>query len=143
MTLNRIFSALLSGLVVTCLCLTVTVVSAQTTGGGGGAAGGSTGGGSNTVPLLAPLGEEDEIEVSEGAGTLIAYFNSASNWMLSVAVGFCVIWVVIGGIKIMISGGDSGKREEGRSHIFWAITGLVMLLFAGFILRSLNSMFFI
>ncbi len=93
------------------------------------------------IHLLEPIGGSASIPVSPGAGTAIAYFNTAANWLLIVAVGSCVVWVVIGGIEIMISGGGEW-RGRGKENIRWAITGIVMLLFAGFILRTLNSMFF-
>ena len=94
------------------------------------------------VKLLEPLGEEKDIPVKPGAGTLIAYFNSAVTWLISVAVGICVIWVLIGGFHIMVSGGDTSLRQRGQEFIKWALIGLVMLLFAGFILRTLNQLFF-
>lgn len=94
------------------------------------------------VVLIEPIGDEQEIDIKPGAGTLIAYFNTAADWLIIVCVGICVIWVVIGGFEIMTSGGDATKRGNGQQHIMWAILGLLMLVFAGFILRTLNSMFF-
>lgn len=94
------------------------------------------------IKLLEPISGGKTITASPGAGTFIEYFNRASNWILAVAVGFCVIWVLIGGFMIMVSGSDSGMRSKGQDHIKWALIGLVMLMFAGFILRTLNSMFF-
>lgn len=94
------------------------------------------------VKLIEPLGDETEIPIQGGAQTFLNYFNSSVDWILSVAVGFCVIWVLVGGFQIMLAGSDSGKKDEGKSRITWAILGLTMLLFAGFLLRSLNSLFF-
>ena len=95
------------------------------------------------VPLIAPLGELDRIDVEPGAGTIISYFNDIASFLFYVAVGFCTLWVLIGTYFIMISGSDGGKRSKGKEIITWAIIGLVIVNFAGFILRTLNDIFFI
>ena len=94
------------------------------------------------IDLLAPLGNQTNIAVQSGFGTFLAYFNDAAQWLIYVAMGACVLWVLLGGFMIMLSGADSGLRSKGIGHMRWAITGIVLLLFAGFILRTLNSMFF-
>lgn len=62
---------------------------------------------------------------------------------MTLAIGFCVLWILLGSYLIMISGSDSGKRSTGRTMITWAIIGLVIINFAGFFLRTLNSIFFV
>jgi len=94
------------------------------------------------IDLLAPLGNQTNIAVQSGFGTFLTYFNDAAAWLIYVAMGVCVLWVLLGGFEIMLSAVDSGKREKGKSHMMWAIIGMVILLFAGFILRTLNSLFF-
>ncbi len=94
------------------------------------------------IELLAPLGNQTHIPVQSGFGTFLSYFNDAAAWLIYVSMGICVLWVLLGGFMIMLSGADSGLRAKGIGHMRWAITGLVILLFAGFILRTLNSMFF-
>ncbi|MDO8468433.1 MAG: hypothetical protein Q7S29_01610 [Candidatus Peribacter sp.] len=94
------------------------------------------------IDLLAPLGNQTNIAVTSGFGTFLSYFNDAAAWLIYVAMGLCVLWVLLGGFMIMLSGADSGLRSKGIGHMRWAITGIAILLFAGFILRTLNSMFF-
>lgn len=130
--------------------------------GGGGVSGGTTGGAvfnsgqpadvdncritqgvQSCVPLVQPLGSDNTVGVLPGAGTFIAYFNGFSGWLFTIAVGFCLIWVVIGSFMIMMSGGPSGSMMgTGKEMIKWAIIGLVLLNFAGFILRTLDSAHF-
>ncbi|OIO54965.1 hypothetical protein AUJ46_02010 [Candidatus Peregrinibacteria bacterium CG1_02_54_53] len=94
------------------------------------------------IDLLAPLGSQTNIPVQPGFGTFLTYFNDAGAWLVYVAMGICVLWVLLGGFMIMLSGADSSLRSKGMSHMRWAITGMVILLFIGFILRTLNSLFF-
>lgn len=95
------------------------------------------------IPLIQPLGPKSVLQVKPGAKTFIDYFNEASNLLLTVAIGFCVLWILIGSYLIMISGSDGGKRSTGTSIITWAIIGLIIVNFAGFFLRTLNNMFFV
>jgi len=94
------------------------------------------------INLLAPLGSQTNISVSSGFGTFLTYFNDAGTWLIRVAMGLCVLWVLLGGFMIMLSGADSGQRSKGIEHMKWSIIGMVILLFAGTILRLLNSMFY-
>ena len=95
------------------------------------------------VNLLQPLGGSSVVGIQPGYGTFIQYFNQSRNWIFDVAVGFAVVWVLIGGFLYMTSGNNQSRRGEAISRITWAITGLLILLFAGFILRTLNSVFFV
>lgn len=131
----RLRESLLSGLLVLATFAVPFAVFAQ---GQGGMPQRNQGG----INLLAPLGNQNNIPVQPGFGTFLAYFNDAATWLIYVAMGLCVLWVLLGGFMIMLSGADSGQRAKGIGHMRWAITGIVILLFAGFILRTLNSMFF-
>jgi hypothetical protein len=97
----------------------------------------------NCVPLVAPLGTKGAIDIAPDIGTFMNYFADISGWLFEVAVGFCVLWILIGGYFIMISGSDGGKRSTGKSMITWAIIGLLIINFAGFVLRLLNDVFFV
>jgi len=100
-----------------------------------------------SVPLLQPLSPGVfSIPVISGglpAATFIEYFNQSRSWIFQVAVGFTVVWVLIGGFLYMTSGNNQSRRTEAISRMTWAITGLLMLLFAGFLLRTLNNLFFV
>jgi hypothetical protein len=96
-----------------------------------------------SVPLLQSLGDLSSVSIQPGYQTFLNYFNDAVGWIFEVAVGFTVLWVLIGGFMYMTSGNNQSRRGDAISRITWAIGGLFMLLFAGFILRSLNNIFFV
>lgn len=70
------------------------------------------------------------------------YFNLAWPWLLGIAAGIAVLQALVGGVQIMLSGGDSGKRESGKGRMMWALAGLLMIGLAGLILETLNPLFF-
>lgn len=95
------------------------------------------------IKLLAPLDDSTTtIAVSDPLGAWFKYFEISAGWLYDVAIGFCVLWVLIGGFQVMISGDDATKRGEGFDKMQSAIFGLVMLIFAPVILRFLNNNFF-
>jgi hypothetical protein len=127
----RLLRPLRSGLLIAATAFPLTVL-AQAGGGFPQRQGG--------IDLLAPLGALRNITVTRGFGTFLTYFNDAAKWIIYVAMGICVLWVLLGGFMLMMP--SSSYREKGKDHMKWALIGLVILLFAGVILRTLNSLFF-
>lgn len=80
---------------------------------------------------------------SPGIGIFFTYFNLAWPWVRGIAAGIAILWALIGAIEIMISGNDTGLREDGKGRIMWALAGLLLIGLAGFILNTLNPNFFI
>ena len=94
------------------------------------------------VPLIQPLGSRNTILVRPGADSFIDYFNDAADLLITISVGFAVLWILIGSYFVMLSGSNGGMRGTGKSMITWALIGLIIVNFAGFFLRTLNSLFF-
>ncbi|UPA22225.1 pilin [Candidatus Peribacteria bacterium] len=93
--------------------------------------------------LLQPLDDATRwLDASPGIDIFFTYFNMSWPWVLGVAAGVGVLQALIGGVEIMLSGSDSGMRENGKSKIMWALAGMLMVGLAGFILRSLNPIFY-
>lgn len=70
-----------------------------------------------------------------GGGDLSGVIAGAIN-LLSVAVGvIAVIMVIIGGLKYIMSSGDSNNINSAKNTILYAIIGLVIVAFAQVIVR--------
>ncbi len=98
-------------------------------------------------PLLERVDPNDansamQLPTSPGIKVVFDYFNMAWPWLLGVAAGFAVLQALVGGIQIMLSGGDSGKREAGQTRLLWALAGMLLVGLSGFILRTLNPLFY-
>ncbi len=93
--------------------------------------------------LLQPLdGTTGSLTPRAGIGIFFEYFNLSWPWILGVGAGIGVLQALIGGIQVMLSGSDGGMRESGKGKIMWALAGMLMVGLAGFILRSINPIFF-
>ncbi len=110
-------------------------------------AAGNNGGAGLGIPtpnltLLQPLDDStNSLAPAPGIQIFFNYFNLGWPWVLGVAAGIGLLQALIGGIEIMISGSASAS-ESGKTKIMWALAGLLMVGLAGFILRSINPIFY-
>ncbi len=70
------------------------------------------------------------------------YFAMSWPWVIGCAAGVAVLWAIVGGMEIMLSGSDSGMRDKGKSRFINALTGLLLIGLSGMILEILNPIFF-
>jgi len=65
--------------------------------------------------------------------------NDTISWVInifSIVVGLAaVIMIIVGGLRYIISGGDSGNVQSAKNTILYAIIGLVVVALAQFIVR--------
>jgi len=65
--------------------------------------------------------------------------NSTITWVInlfSIIVGVAaVIMIIIGGLRYVISGGDSGNVSSAKNTILYAIIGLVIVALAQFVVK--------
>jgi len=59
-------------------------------------------------------------------------------WLASAIVFFVIVW---GGYDILMSQGDSGKVESGKTKITSAIVGLILLTLSYVIAKIISSVF--
>jgi hypothetical protein len=84
--------------------------------------------------------------VTPGGAPLAIFFNYINSgvwqWAYMMGVAIAVLNGTIGGLQIVMSNGDSGKVENGKSRFIASTVGLVMLLLAGVILEFINPIGF-
>lgn len=95
------------------------------------------------IRLMERIGKCDELTGKPGLDTFFTYFNLLWPWMIGTSAGIAVLMAIVGGIQIIMSGGDPGKRGEGVQRLMNALLGLLMLVFAGLLLNTLNPSFFV
>ena len=95
------------------------------------------------IELLQPLGSQGSIPINTpNTLPIFVYFNDALEWVYMVAVGFCLIWIVKSGSDIILAGNDSNAAAA-KEKMKTVIIAILVLTFAGFILRTLNGLFFV
>jgi hypothetical protein len=59
--------------------------------------------------------------------------------LVKLAIPIVVIMVLIGGFQIMTAGGNEEKVKQGRSTIWWAVIGYVVILLANGLVLVIKS----
>lgn len=63
------------------------------------------------------------------------------NFAFFIAILIALVYLIYGGVKWMISGGDKSAVEEARNHVISALLGLVIVFLSYFILNFLVKFF--
>ncbi|MBQ3263959.1 hypothetical protein IJH06_02515 [Candidatus Saccharibacteria bacterium] len=67
---------------------------------------------------------------------LFVVFKDISNVVLGFIGIIAVVMLVIGGIRYMVSGGDSKKITDAKNTVLYAIIGLVICLLSAIIVNT-------
>ena len=88
------------------------------------------------LQLQIPLGGLSEMTIS---GTSIGdYIKAVFTFASSAVVVLAIVMIIVGGIRWILSGGDSGKIGQAKSTIIKALLGLFIAIFAVFILQTVS-----
>lgn len=74
-------------------------------------------------------------------GTENTILSNALALFITAGIIITIIFVVLGGIKWVMSGGDKQKVAAARAQLTWAIIGLVLILLSFFIINIFNYVF--
>lgn len=96
-----------------------------------------------SVPLQIPISGKDQIRVCvfEQCGGIGEYLKLAYNFLVGFAAVLAVLALTWGGVRWMLSGGESGKIQEARKVISNALIGLLLALGSYLILATLGKQF--
>ena len=84
-----------------------------------------------TYLSIAPVAFAATIGSPVSAGTdLGSLFNTIFLWLIGIVGGLAIIFIVIGGIRYIIAGGDPKATDSAKNQITAAIVGLVIALLA-------------
>ncbi|MBU1445659.1 pilin [Patescibacteria group bacterium] len=89
------------------------------------------------------LAEEEGKEGKTTKGDALGYFIIKTIEILTMIIGsFSLLFIIIGGITLMISHGNSQMQEKGKSMITYAIIGLVVVFTSLIIVTFVQSLFY-
>jgi hypothetical protein len=84
-------------------------------------------------------GDIQNVHVATGAN-FKSIASAIINVMLGIAAAIAVIILIIGGLRYLISNGDSGQIEKAKHTIQYAIIGLIVIIFAFVIYNTVNTL---
>jgi hypothetical protein len=85
-----------------------------------------------------------QVLISKGGTSLLeGYLKTLYSYAASIAGIIAVSIIVLSGIQISASGGDSGAIDEAKKRIIKSILGIVVLFLSSIILYTINPNFFV
>ncbi|MFC1729801.1 pilin [candidate division KSB1 bacterium] len=93
-------------------------------------------------PIQAILSYEEGKEYQGPFGLLYNYLGLIYSYMSGLIVGIAVLYVVVGGIQMTTSAGDTEAFGKGKARIVKSIVGIILWFTASLILYTINPTFF-
>lgn len=93
-------------------------------------------------PVQALLAYEEGKETQGPFGLLYSYLGLVYNFMSGIIIGFVILIVIVGGIRISLHGASENEATEGKKMIKKALIGMVLWFTASVILYTINPTFF-
>lgn len=78
-----------------------------------------------------------------GTSLLEGYIKTIYTWAASIVGLIAVAVIVVSGIQISVSGGDSGALTSAKERIVRSLLGVAVLFLSGLILYTINPNFFV
>jgi hypothetical protein len=94
-------------------------------------------------PVQAILTREKGNADSAGVFLFYGYLGLIYRYASGVIVGMVVLFIIVGGIQMTTSAGDTAKFDEGKKRIVRALVGMVIWFLASLILYTINPTFFV
>ena len=80
--------------------------------------------------------------LATGTGTegvraaIVKVINTILDFILIVAV----VYVIVSGIRLIVSGGDEGEKDKAKTTIIYVIIGIIVVLLARVIVTFVNGL---
>ena len=92
------------------------------------------------IRALAALPDPDTVPGLSGdvdiKSTIVDLLTRVLDFVLIVAV----VFVVVAGIRLIISGGDEGEKDKAKKTIIYVVVGIIVVLLARVIVTFTNNL---
>lgn len=72
------------------------------------------------IPVVTPVTPGGDLSISGVIGTII-------TWVLGLAGGVAVLFLILGGLQYITSSGNKDKAETAKQTILYAVIGLIVI----------------
>ena len=76
---------------------------------------------------------------SSGVVAVNGFITTIVNWLLSIAFGLAVLFLIIGGLRFILSGGNEESAEKAKNTVVNALIGIVLIILSYVIVNVVVS----
>jgi len=84
--------------------------------------------------LFTPSASAAEIKTNNSSDSLESLLNGVADYILLFLGALAVLFVIIAGIRLVVSSGNADEAKTAKQNLTYAIIGLIAVLFAKFVL---------
>jgi len=77
--------------------------------------------------------------ITPARGTIENVLTNVLDWLLAIGGAVAVLVLVIGGIRYIVAAGNEAQIKEAKQTITYALIGLVVIILAWVIVRTINT----
>lgn len=82
----------------------------------------------STFPCPTGLNCSTQVNAGNVTGALNGLISQVIQWLLSIALGLAVLFVIIGGFRYLISGGNEDSAEAAKNTVINSLIGIVLII---------------
>jgi hypothetical protein len=91
-----------------------------------------------TIPdPVAVTGLPSATTTGDLAGIITSVVSKALDFIILIGV----VYVIVAGIRLIVSGGDEGQKDTAKKTVIYVIVGIIVILLARIIVGFVNSLF--
>lgn len=72
---------------------------------------------------------------------VVTLIQKIGGWLLLLAGALAVVFLIIGGIRYLVSAGNSTQAEAAKKTILYALGGLIVIVISAFAVNLIMSLF--
>jgi len=72
------------------------------------------------IPIVSPVTPSGDLSIAAVLGNII-------GWILGLAGGIAVLFLILGGLQYITSSGNKDKAEQAKQTILYAVIGLIVI----------------
>lgn len=100
--------------------------------------------GYNMRPINQPFAlSNEDFNRNHGSYGAIIVLQILAGGLLYFAAPLATIFIVWGGVQVVIGGAESEKLEQAKKHLTWSILGLLLIIFSYSAVRAILEFVFI
>ena len=80
-----------------------------------------------------------ELKTNTGDRSLPDLLNNVANYMLAFFAGLAILFIIIAGIRLIVSSGNPDEAKTAKQNLTYAIIGLIAVIFAKFVLMLIMN----
>jgi len=88
-------------------------------------------------PTITPVAPQGSVSGGEVARSIL---DTVRNWVVGITAGIVALFLIIGGLMYVTSGGEPQKAAKAKQTLIYALIGLIIILLSYVIITIISNL---